>query len=244
MVVMKKFEIVSIFPQALNSYFEVSILKRAQEKKLIKITSHNLRDFTTDKHRKVDDKPYGGGAGMVMMAEPILKALKFLKALPNKTSARKKVRTILLAANGQLFNQATAKKLAKYDKLVLICGRYEGVDARVEKFIDEKISVGPYVVTGGELPAAIIIDAVSRMVPKVVGKEESINNESFSNTSSEVQGTSGEKYLEHPHYTRPEKLVIHKKNYKVPKVLLKGNHKLIIDWRSKNSFKVIKKSPG
>ncbi|MFZ5391205.1 MAG: tRNA (guanosine(37)-N1)-methyltransferase TrmD [Patescibacteria group bacterium] len=234
---MKKFDIISIFPESLESYFKASILKRAQDKKLIKISSYNLRDFTLDKHRKVDDKPYGGGAGMVMMAEPIIRALKKIKAF----RSGKKTRIILLAANGKQFTQKDAKRLAGYDRLVFICGRYEGVDARVEKFINEKISIGPYVVTGGELPAAIIIDAVARMVPKVVGKEESVKNESFSNTSSESREASSEKYLEHPHYTRPDKLIIDKKVYSVPKVLLQGNHKLIDRWRSNKSAKIREK---
>lgn len=234
---MKRFDIITIFPEILTSYFSESILGRAQKNKLIKIKAHNLRDYTSDKHRKVDDKPYGGGAGMVMMAEPIIKALKKINAFKSD----KKTRTILLAANGKQFKQVDAKRLSKYDRLVFICGRYEGVDARVEKFVNEKISIGPYVVTGGELPAAIVIDAVSRMVPGVVGKEESIQNESFSSTSSESRGLSNEKYLEHPHYTRPPKLMINGKSYNVPKVLLQGNHRLINDWRYKKSSKIRQK---
>lgn len=224
---MKRFDIISIFPQSLDSYFGTSILKRGQEKKLIKITTHDLRKWSTDKkHHKVDDRVYGGGAGMVMMAEPVLRALKSLKALKLKAVSHKtKSRTILLAANGKQFTQKDAVRLAKYDRLVFICGRYEGIDARAEKFIDEKISVGQYVVTGGELPAAVIIDAVSRLVPGVVGKEESVANESFSEGSN----------LEHPHYTRPEVVTWQGKKYRVPKVLLRGNHKDIQDWRKGKS---------
>lgn len=220
---MKTFAIITIFPEILNSYFNESILGRAQKSKLIKIKTHNLRNYTLDKHRKIDDKPYGGGAGMVMMFEPIYRALKKLKALK---SSSKKTRTILLAANGKKFKQADAKRLSKYDKLVFVCGRYEGIDARVEKFVDEKISIGPYVVTGGELPAAMIIDAVSRMVKGVVGKEESVINESYANDS-----------LEHPHYTRPDVIKLGNKRLSVPKVLLGGNHKNIADWRLKQSKK-------
>ncbi len=272
---MKHFDIISIFPQSLDSYFDSSILARARDKKLIKITTHDLRKYTTDKHHKVDDKPYGGGAGMVVKVEPVYNALKKLKALnvkfqnpnvksiPNSQPVKghvgphgsstgflipKKTRIILLAANGKQFMQADAKRLAKYDRLVFICGHYEGVDARAEEFIDEKFSIGPYVVTGGELPAAIIIDAVSRMVKGVVGKEESVQNESYSKSSrNSVQGTVKQKnnldskfqtpdsYLEHPHYTRPEVFRAGKRTLKVPKVLLSGNHKNIELWRVKNS---------
>jgi len=217
---MKRFDIITIFPASLDSYFGTSILKRAQDKKFIKIQTHNLRAWTRDKHHKTDDKLYGGGAGMVMLAEPILRALSAVKK-------GKKSRVILLAANGKQFKQKDAERLAKYDQLVFICGRYEGVDARAEKFIDEKISVGPYVVTGGELPAAIIIDAVSRLIPGVVGKQESVANESH----------VAEGYLEHNHYTRPEVLVWKGKKYRVPKVLLEGHHKNIASWRAKTSRK-------
>ena len=217
---MKRFDIITIFPASLDSYFATSILKRAQDKKLIKIEMHDLRKWTRDKHRKTDDKPYGGGVGMVMLAESILRAVSAVKK-------GKKSRVILLAANGKQFKQKDAKRLAKYDQLVFVCGRYEGVDARVEKFIDEKISVGPYVVTGGELPAAIIIDAVSRLIPGVVGKQESVANESH----------AAEGYLEHNHYTRLEVLVWKGKKYRVPKVLLEGHHKNIASWRAKTSRK-------
>jgi tRNA (guanine37-N1)-methyltransferase len=222
---MKRFDIISIFPQSLDSYFGTSLMKRAQAKKLIKIQTYDLRKYTTDKHHKVDDRVYGGGAGMVMKVEPVHKALKSLKVLPSKSAARKKTRVILLAANGKQFTQKDVQRLAKYERLVFICGRYEGVDARAEKFIDEKISIGQYVVTGGELPAAIIIDAVSRLVPGVVGKEESVQNESFSNETN----------LEHPQYTRPEVFTIGQLKLSVPKVLLEGNHKKIKAWRQQSS---------
>ena len=233
---MKHFDIISIFPNSLDSYFGTSILKRAQEKKLIKIQTHDLRKWTHDKHHKTDDKPYGGGAGMVMLAEPIVRALHELKFKNQKSKIKNKTRTILLAANGKQFTQKDAARLAKYDRLVFICGRYEGVDARVEKFVDEKLSVGPYVVTGGELPAAIIIDAVARMVPGVVGKQESVQNESFSeivpNSKFQILNSA---YLEHPHYTRPEVFAVGKKKYRVPKVLLGWKHKEIGEWRKGNA---------
>ena len=142
------------------------------------------------------------------------------------------MRMILLAANGKQFTQTVAKRLAKYERLVFICGRYEGVDARVEKFVDEKICIGPYVVTGGELPAGLIIDAVSRMTPGVVGKEESVLNESFSAIGHSRLANG---YLEHPHFTRPEVVSWQGKKYRVPKVLLEGNHKKISDWRKNKS---------
>ncbi len=225
---MKHFDIITIFSNSLDSYFGTSILKRAQAKKLIKIQTHDLRKWTTDKHHKVDDRVYGGGAGMVMKVEPVYRAMRALRVLKLKNQKSKikiKERVILLAANGKQFIQKDAVRLSRYERLVFICGRYEGVDARVEKFIDEKLSIGPYVVTGGELPAAIIIDAVSRLVPGVVGKEESVANESFSD------GTT----LEHPHYTRPEVFVAGGKKYRVPKVLLGGHHKEIQKWRSRKS---------
>jgi len=252
---MKQFDVISIFSNSLDSYFGASILKRAQEKKLIKITTHDLRKYSTDKHHKVDDRVYGGGAGMVMKVEPIFRALRELKALKSEIRNSKseinhkseiqnfkKNRIILLAANGKQFTHKDALRLAKYDRLIFICGRYEGVDARVEKFIDEKISIGPYVVTGGELPTAIIIDAVARQLPGVVGKEESIINESYS--SGQDLGTPYQNkfgtgqangYLEHPHYTRPEIFIASRKKYRVPKILLGGNHKEIQKWRSKKS---------
>ncbi|MFH1111989.1 MAG: tRNA (guanosine(37)-N1)-methyltransferase TrmD [Patescibacteria group bacterium] len=219
---MLKFDLISIFSHALDSYFGTSILKRAREKKLIKISTYDLRKYTTDKHHKIDDRVYGGGAGMVMKVEPIVRALHELKFKNKKSKSKMKTRTILLAANGKQFTQKDARRLAKYQRLIFICGRYEGIDARVEKFIDEKISIGPYVLTGGELPAAIIVDAVSRMIPGVIGKKESVVNESFSD------GTT----LEHPQYTRPEVFVAGGKKYRVPKVLLGGHHKEIQKWRS------------
>ena len=239
---MKRFDIISIFPASLDSYFNESILARAQKKKLISIKTHDLRKWARDKHRKVDDKPYGGGAGMVMKIEPIYKALRAFKALnvkaqitnvkSNPKSKILKTRVILLAANGKQFTQKDAMRLSKYERLIFICGRYEGVDARVEKFVHEKISIGPYVVTGGELPAAIIIDAVARMIPGVVGKEESVRNESFSAISHSPLASG---YLEHPHYTRPEVFIVNGKKYRVPKVLLGGNHRMIEVWRKGRS---------
>jgi len=222
----KRFDIITIFPHSLDSYFDTSILKRAQEKKLIQIQTHDLRQWTKDKHQTVDDKPYGGGAGMVMKAEPIVRALHELK-FKNKKS-KIKMRMILLAANGKQFTQTVAKRLAKYERLVFICGRYEGVDARVEKFVDEKISIGPYVTTDGEVTTAVIISSVARLIPGVI-RLESLAEESHWNTLLKTEGNK--KGLEYPHYTRPDVLVWKGKKYRVPKVLLGGNHKKIEAWR-------------
>ena len=214
-----KFDILTIFPEAATSYFDESILARAQKNKLIKITNHNIRDYSTDKHNSVDDKPYGGGPGMVMMVEPIFRALKKIRPRKNK-----KTKTILFSAKGKKFDQAMAKEFSKLDRLVMICGRYEGVDERVaEHLVDEEISIGDYVLTGGELPAMIVVDAVSRLIPNVLGAKESLDEESFSKKN----------YLEYPQYTRPEKF----KTWKTPEILLSGNHKKIKEWREKMSNK-------
>jgi len=210
-----RFDIITIFPRVFDSYFQESILKRAQQKKLIKINIHNLRDFTSDRRKTVDDRPYGGGPGMIMMAEPIYKAIKKIKS-------RKKLKVILLSAKGKKFDQETAKKLSKLDQIILICGRYEGVDERVAKHIaDYEISIGDYVLSGGEIPAMIVVEAVSRLIKGVLGKKESLIEESFYKNN----------FLEYPQYTRPEKFL----KYAAPKVLLSGNHKKIKEWREKNS---------
>lgn len=218
-----RFEIVTIFPEIFGSYFSESILKRAKIAGLISIKIHNLRDFTTDKHKTVDDTPCGGGAGMVMKVEPIYKSIKFIKSL-KFVKSKEKTRTILFSAKGKKYTQKDARRLAKYDRLILICGRYEGVDERVAKYIaDEEISIGDYVLTGGEIPAMVVVDSVSRLIPGVLGNEESAKEESHM--------TEG--YFEFPQYTKPEIF----EKWKVPKVLLSGNHKEIENWRKKNSKK-------
>jgi tRNA (guanine37-N1)-methyltransferase len=214
------FNIITIFPEILDSYFNEGMVKRALNKKIIKIKAHNLRDWTDDKHRSVDDSPYGGGAGMVMKAEPIYQAIKSITK--NKKSKSRKI--VLLSAKGKTWNQETARKYSKLKEVVFICGRYEGVDERALNFIDEEISIGDYVLTGGELGAAVIIDSVTRLLPGVLGNKESSQDESHS-----IPGV-----LEYPQYTRPEVLTISKKHYKVPEVLLQGNHKKIAEWREKN----------
>ena len=211
-----KFDIITIFPQILDSYFGESLLKKAQDKGLISIKTHNLRDFTDDKHRKVDDSPYGGGPGMVLKFEPIMKAVQKLKV----QSLKSKVRTILFSLRGKKFDQKEAHRLAKYDQLIFICGRYEGVDERVAQYVaDEEISLGDFVLSGGELPATIVIEAVSRLIPGVLGKIESLE----------------EKKGSYPVYTKPEIVKLSGKNRKVPPVLLSGDHKKIDEWRERNS---------
>lgn len=220
-----RFDILTIFPKMLDSYTSESILKRAQEKKLIKIAAHDIRAFSKDKHRKVDDRPYGGGAGMVMMFEPIARTVASckLRVASGKTRhpspVTRRTRTILFSTRGKVFTNKDAKRLSKYDQLILICGRYEGVDERVAAHVaDEEISLGDYVITGGELASAIVIDAVSRQIPGVLGKSDSLE---------EHQGS-------YPVYTKPEVVKVKGKNIKVPEVLKGGNHKLIDEWRKKN----------
>ncbi|MBL7021918.1 tRNA (guanosine(37)-N1)-methyltransferase TrmD [Patescibacteria group bacterium] len=213
----KEYHIISAFPKILESYFNDSILKRAQDKKLIKIINHDIRKFSKDKHKNIDDTPYGGGVGMVLMIEPIYLAWKSIKK-------KKKSITILLSPAGKVFNQPQAKKFTDYDQIIFICGRYEGVDARVDNIIDLKLSIGDYVLTGGELGAAIVIDAVTRLIPGVLGKYESTEDESHSKKG----------VLEYPHYTKPETFKAGLKKWKVPKVLLSGNHAKIKEWRERN----------
>lgn len=210
-----QFNLLTIFPHIFDSYFNESILKRAQKKKLISIKIHNIRDFATDKHKTVDDKPYGGGPGMVMKVEPIYRCLKSIKK-------KRDNHIILLSPRGKTFDQKMAKRLSGFQQLILISGRYEGIDERLKPFVDEEISIGNYVLTGGEIPALVIADAVARLLPGVLGDAESNKDESFTLSSC---------YLEYPHYTRPEKF----KGKKVPKVLLSGHHGKIAAWRKKMS---------
>jgi len=218
--IMKKktiqFDFISIFPDVFKPYFEVGILGKAIKKKLITIKAHDLRKWSKDKHKSVDDRPYGGGPGMVMMVEPFDRAVKAVK------QKNKKVRVILLAAKGKKFTQKDVFRLKAYDQLIFLCGRYEGVDERVAKIVaDEEMSVGDYILTGGELPAMTIADAISRHIPGVLGKEASLDEESFGKAMMK----------EYPQYTRPEEY----KGKKVPKVLLGGNHAEIGKWRKKHS---------
>jgi tRNA (guanine37-N1)-methyltransferase len=216
-----KFDIITIFPKFFDSFKSEALIARGIRKKLLSIKTHNLRDWTNDNHKTVDDRPYGGGAGMVMKIEPIHKAIKSISK-----KGKTKERIILLSAKGKIFHQKKAQQLSKYNNLIFICGRYEGVDERVAKYIaDEEISIGEYVLFGGEVATMVIMEAVSRLIPGVIAKEESVANESFSG------GTN----REHPQYTRPEAFKLGKKNFRVPKVLLSGDHGKIAEWRKKNS---------
>lgn len=233
-----RFDIVTIFPHIFDSYFGESIIKRAQNKKIIKVKVHNLRDYSKDKHHKVDDTPYGGGAGMVMNVQPFYDAVNTIKKktllgkLKSLVGKKPKVRTILFSAKGKRFTQSDAKRLAKYDQLIMLCGRYEGVDERVaENLIDEEISIGDFVLTGGEIPAMLLVDSVSRLLPGVLGNEQ----------SAVIESHSEEGYLEFPQYTKPEEF----NGWKVPEVLLSGNHGEIEKWRkaqTKNKQKNARKS--
>ncbi|MDP2944045.1 MAG: tRNA (guanosine(37)-N1)-methyltransferase TrmD [bacterium] len=221
------FHLLTIFPNIFDSYLDESILKRAQKKKAAKFKIHNLRDWTSDKHKTVDDAPYGGGAGMLMKIEPLYKALENIKKLNKKISPKKR-KIILMSAGGQKWTQALAQKYSKLDEIILICGRYEGVDARIKKFIDEEISVGDYVLTGGELPALTIIDSITRLLPGVLGNNQSLIEESHCESG----------LLEYPQYTRPEIFTAKGKKYPVPKILLSGDHKKIKAWREKSMKKI------
>lgn len=208
---MLHFHIVTLFPESIEPYLRSSILGRAIEKKLIKVSYYDPKKYAVGKHKRVDQRPYGGGPGMVLEPTAMLRAAE--KALKN----RKGVEKIFFATDGALFDEAMAKKLSKKRDVLLICGRYEGVDARVPKILKAKsVSVGPYVLTGGELPAATMIDAIARFVPGVLGKIESLERSRVS--SPEV-------------YTRPDVLVWKKRKYKVPEVLKSGHHANINNWK-------------
>jgi tRNA (guanine37-N1)-methyltransferase len=210
------YHIITLFPEAFPSYFGQSILRRAVEDKTITVKIYNPRDFTTDKHRKMDDRPYGGGPGMVMYALPILKVVEKIK------KTRPKAKVILFSAQGGQFTNVIARSLAKkYKDIILIAGHYEGIDARVTKILKaEEVSIGPYILTGGELPAMVLVDSISRQIKGVLGKSESLEEDRIA--SSEV-------------YTRPEILEFKGKKYRVPKVMLSGNHKKIEEYRRENS---------
>ena len=212
-----KCDVLTLFPDILNAYMNESILKRAREKKLLDVNLYNIRDFTSDPHRKVDDYPYGGGAGMVFKPEPIFRALDYLKEDGEPR------RTVLLSPQGRPFGQSMAEEYSREGKrFVFICGRYEGIDERVKNLADEEVSIGDYVLTGGELAALVIIDAVARLVPGTLGDDRSIEDESFS------WGL-----LDYPHYTRPREY----RGLDVPDVLVSGNHKEIWKWRRKQALK-------
>lgn len=224
-----RFDVISPTPQSFDSYLGASILKRARERKIIAARVWNLREFAGGKYRQIDDRPYGGGAGMVLMAEPILKAADKIRTKNKKL----RTKTVVFSAKGKQFNQKMAYDWAKrYDQLILIAGRYEGIDERVIKaLLAEEISIGPYVLTDGDIAAMAVISAVARLIPGVI-RLESLAEESHWNLllKHEKNAPRG-KGLEYPHYTRPEVIQFKGRKYKVPPVLLSGNHKKIADWR-------------
>ncbi len=244
-----RIDIITIFPKLFENFLSEALVSRAIQKEIISVGVHNLRDWTSDNHKTVDDRPFGGGVGMVLMVEPILKAVEALRKIRNpKSEIRNKFKTqdsnkalktriIAFSAKGKTFNQATARRLSKYDQLIFICGRYEGIDERVNKYIaDEEISIGDFVLFGGEVPAMVVTEAVTRLLPDAVGKKASVEEESFRELSKTEKETM-DKFVEYPYYTRPEKIIIDGKNRVVPKVLLSGNHKKIEEWKKKESAK-------
>lgn len=210
------FHVVTLFPEMFDGYVNESILARAQKRKKIKINFYNPRSYTTDKHHVTDDRPYGGGPGMVMKAEPILKAVTHVL----RKVKHRKVKTIILSPNGKQFTNTYAQTLShRYTDIIIICGRYEGIDARVKKALGaEEVSVGPYILTGGELPAMILVDTIARQVDGVLGNTNSLED-------SRIAGSEM--------YTRPECIVYQKKRYTVPQVLLSGDHQKILTWKGK-----------
>ena len=214
---MIKFDVLSIFPEMFSSPLNFSLLKKAQEKGLLNICLHDIRNWANDKHKMTDDAPYGGGCGMVMKVEPVEKALAAIRN-PEDDSL-----VVLMTPQGEIFNQKIAAQLAEKKQIIIICGRYEGVDERIrEHLVDREISIGDYILTGGEIAALILIDAVSRLIPDVLGNPESILGESFSHN-----------LLEYPQYTRPAEY----KGWMVPDVLLSGNHAQIELWHRHESLK-------
>jgi len=223
---MIKFDVITVFPNIFSSYLNESLIARAQKKKFIKINLHDLRKWTTDAHKTVDGRPFGGGLGMVLKVEPIFKAIKEITKKKVKKS-----KVILFTPRGEKFNQKMALKLSKLDQIIFICGRYEGVDERVaEKIADMEISIGDYDLMGGELPAMIAIESISRLIPGVIGKEQLLKE----------RITKSGAFIEYAQYTRPEIFSAkggsasggEAKNWRVPKVLLSGDHKKIEEWKT------------
>ena len=216
------FDIITLFPEVFETYLQESLIGKAQKNKIIKINVLNIRDFASDKHKTVDDKAFGGGRGMVLKVEPIYKAIQSLKK-----KKEKKTKVILFTPRGKKFNQKMATRFSKLDRLILISGRYEGVDERIAKhIIDEEISIGDYVLMGGDLPALVLIETISRLIPNVIGKPELLKE----------RITKDKGFIEYPQYTRPEIFWPQKGiSWRIPKILLSGDHKKIEDWRKKHS---------
>ena len=209
-------DVMTLFPEIFSLTMEIGVIGRAVKNKIVDLKCHQIRDFSKDKHRRVDDYPFGGGEGMIMMAEPIFQTFEYIKII------RKKVPyLIMMSPKGKVLNQEIINRIRNFQDIAILCGRYEGVDQRlIDEIVDEEISIGNYVLTGGELPALVFLDTVIRTLPGVLASRESFENESHYNHT-----------LEHPQYTRPQ--IWH--NKKVPEVLLSGNHKEILDWKKQKS---------
>ena len=221
-----RFDIITVFPKIFDSYFGESIIKRARALKLVDIKTHDIRAFAENKHKKIDDRPYGGGAGMVLMADSIVRAVESVKK-------QKKSKIIILSPKGKQFTQKMAYDWSRqYSQLILISGRYEGIDERAKKILRaEEVSIGPYVMTDGDVGVMAIVSAVTRLIPNVINFD-SLQDESFFRKVIKDEAETGE--LEYPHYPRPEIFEYKGKKYRVPKVLLSGDHKKVEEWREKH----------
>jgi tRNA (guanine37-N1)-methyltransferase len=238
-----RFDIITIFPELFTGIFENGIIRRALAEGLVEVDIHDLRAFTHDRHRTVDDRPFGGGEGMVLKVEPLAEALASLGIAPKAERETPQTRVILLSAQGRPFNQAMAREMSGLDRVVLICGRYEGVDERIsEIYCDQELSIGDYVLSGGELAAAVVIDAVMRLVPGVLGNQASGEFESFGVQDAEIEsgadGVPRSQYgagglLDYPHYTRPAEFA----GRQVPEVLVNGDHRQIRHWRREQQLR-------
>jgi len=218
-----RFDILTLFPSILSGVFEGSILQRAQEMGALSIALHNIRDYATDKHHVTDDTPYGGGGGMVMKPEPIFRAVESILGIAGSARTPPHVPIILLTPQGRPFTQEVARQLAQCERIVLICGRYEGVDERVREYlVTDEISIGDYVLTGGEIPAMVVVDAVTRLLPGVLG-----------DPGAPLEDSHAQGLLEYPHYTRPAEF----RGWGVPEVLLSGHHARITRWRREQALK-------
>ena len=233
-----QFDIVTIFPEFFAGPLDYGIVRRAREANLVHVRLHDLRDFTHDRHRTVDDRPFGGGEGMVLKPEPLFEAVESITG--EGPAARSDAAVVLLSASGKLFRQETARRFVQFERIVLLCGRYEGVDERVaEHLATEEISVGDYVLSGGELPAAIVLDAVTRLLPGALGNEASTENESFRKLEVEESISVADNFhsrkarllLDYPHYTRPAEY----RGWKVPDVLIGGHHAEVAKWRAQQA---------
>lgn len=229
-----RFDVLTIFPKVINSYTDASILGRAQKNKIVELHVWDIREYTGDNHKTVDDTPYGGGPGMILKLPPIHKTLEAVSEETRyKKQDTKRRRTVVMSARGEQFTQKKAEQYAGLDSLTLICGRYEGIDQRViDHLADEELSIGPYILAGGELAALIVIEATARLIPGVLGNPESLIEESHSTSlPSEAQSDNDERSWEYPQYTKPEEY----NDWAVPKILLSGNHQEIKRWRDEHS---------